>query len=149
MIRQKIKKYLESLESRCLDDVNLACEMMMFRFGDISIHSQCFTRIIRRERVLLTTLDYQNWDGETDTNNDEWHHLAQYKDIIVKNKVIKTELTDTNDVFIWLQNDICIQMLISNGSHHYGEACEQWRIFENNNKEAPHIVVYGETIESQ
>ena len=63
MIRQIIKKYLESLESRYLDDVNLACEMMMFRFGDISIHSQCFARILHKECVLLTTLYYQNWDG--------------------------------------------------------------------------------------
>lgn len=134
---------------KTLDNVNLAGEMMMFTFEDVSIHSQCFSRIMQKERVLLTTFDYQNWDGVTSTNNDEWYNLSQYKGIIINNKVIKTELADTNDVFICLENGIHIQIFISNGAPHYGEDCEQWRIFENNNKAAPHIVIYSESVEEE
>ena len=149
MERKIIKNYLELLIGRSLDSVNLACEMLMFAFGDISLHSQCFTRIMLKERVLLTTLDYHNWDGETDTNNDEWYNLSRYKNSIINNKVVKAELTETNDVFIWLENDIQIQMFIANGSPHYEEDNEQWRIFENNNEDSSHIVVYSESIQQE
>jgi hypothetical protein len=141
---ERIKEYLDLIIGRPLDDLNLACEMMMFTFGDISLHSQCFTRIMLKERVLLTTLDYQNWDEEVDTNNDEWYNLSRYKDLIINNKVIKTELTGVKDLFICLENDILIQIFISNSSPHYVKECEQWRIFEKGKKEIPHIVIYSE-----
>ncbi len=145
MNEEIIKNHLDLLIGRKLDNLNLACEMMMFIFGDISVHSQCFTRILHKDRILLTTLDYQNWDEITDTNNDEWHNLSQHKNIIVNNKVIKAEFTPTQDVFIQLENDICIQMFLSNGAPHYVEDCEQWRIF-NNNVGTPHVVIYSDHI---
>ena len=126
---EKIKDYLKELDGRKLDNLNLACEMIMLCFGDISIHSQCFTRIICGGKILLTTSDYQNWDGENEKHNDMWYNLAQYIDLIINNKVIKIELTDINDLFIWLENDVCIQMFISNSCPHYGDDREQWRIF--------------------
>ena len=147
MKRQVMKNYLDSLTGKFLDSLNLACEMMMFTFGNIAIHSQCFTRIMLKEQVLLTTLDYQNWDGENDENNDEWYNLSLYKNLITNNRVTKTLLTSTNDVFIWLENDIAIQMFISNGSSYYGEDREQWRIFDIDNKESPHVVVYSNSIQ--
>lgn len=149
MKRQTIKNYLDSLSEKTLDSLNLACEMMMFTFGDIAIHSQCFTRIMLKEQVLLTTLDYQSWDKENEKNNDEWYNLSLYKNSLLNNRVTKTLLTSTNDVFIWLENDISIQIFISNGSPYYVENCEQWRIFEIDNKESSHIVVYSNSIEEE
>ena len=149
MSRQKIVDYLKLLNGRNLDNLNLSCEMMMITFGDIAIHTQCFTRILCKERVLLTTLDYQNWDGVDDTNNDEWYNLSLHKDSIINNKVIKTQITDSNDLFIWLENDIQLQIFISNGSPHYVGDCEQWRIFEMDREDIPHIVVYSNYIQDE
>ena len=149
MKKMTIQNYLDSLSEKTLDSLNLACEMMMFTFGDIAIHSQCFTRIMLKEQVLLTTLDYQSWDQENEKNNDEWYNLSLYKKSILNNRVTKTLLTNTNDAFIWLENDISIQIFISNGSPHYVEDCEQWRIFEVDNKESSHIVVYSNSIKEE
>ena len=149
MSRQKIKDYLKELDGRNLDDLNLACEMMMFCFGDISIHSQCFTRIIRNEQILLTTSDYQNWDGENEKHNDMWYNLARHIDLIINKKVIETQLTDTNDLLIWLENDVCIQMFISHSCPHYGDDREQWRIFRQGNVDVPHTVVYSQTVQDE
>jgi len=149
MKRQAIQDYVDSLNGKSLDDLSLVCEMMTFTFGDIAIHSQCFTRIIRKEQVLVTTLDHQNWDGENEENNDERYNLSLYKNLILHNRVTKALLTSTNDVLIWLENDIAIQIWISNGTPHYAEDCEQWRIFQINNEDSPHIVVYASSIEEE
>ena len=145
MSRQRMTDYVSLLQGKNLDYLNLACEMMMFTFGDIAIHSQCFTRILCKERVLVTTLDYQNWDGIDEENNDEWYNLSLNKHAIINNKVLKTQLTSTNDLFIWLENDIQLQIIVSNSSPHYGEDYEQWRIFKIDRKD-PHIVVYSNSI---
>ena len=147
MNRQKIKDYLKMLIGKTLDHLNLACDMMMFTIGNIAIHSQCFTRIMKKNEILLTTLDYQSWDEETNENNDEWYNLSLHKDSIINTKVINAQLTDTNDILIWLENDIHIQIFISNGAPHYSEEREQWRIFEIDNEDIPHIVVYAKTIQ--
>lgn len=145
IIREKIKTYLDQIIGRTLDKVGLACEMMSFNFGDIALHAQCFTRILHKGRILVTTTDYQSWDGVIDTNNDEWYNLALHRAMIENSKVIKTKLTSTNDVLIWLENDIHIQIFISNSAPHHTEALEQWRIFERTT-ETPHIVVYSEGV---
>lgn len=140
---------MELLNGKRLSDLNLACEMMMFLFDNIAVHSQCFTRIMRKEQILLTTLDYQNRDETDDKNNDEWYNLSLHKNLIINNRVSRTQLTDSNDLFIWLENDIQIQMLISNGSPHYVEDSEQWRIFPIDNEDSPHTVVYSNSIQDE
>ena len=149
MYLQETKEYLEQLIGKRLDNLCLACQMMMFSFDNIAIHSQCFTRIIQKKQILLTTLDYQNWDEIKSENNDEWYNLSLHKDTIINNKVVQAKLTDTNDVFIWLENDIHIQIFVSNGSPHYIEDCEQWRIFDINNELLPHTVVYATTVQPE
>ena len=148
MNRQKIIEYLDSLIGRTLENISLSCEMMMFKFGEISIHSQCFTRIIYKDQILLTTFDYQNQDGVTSTNNDEWYNLSRHKELITCNKVVSADLSDTRDVIIRLGNDVLIQIFVSNSQPHYMEDSEQWRIFEKN-KDVPHIVVYSNSIRSE
>ncbi len=149
MIRKKIEKYLELLNGSTLNDMTLAAQMMMLSFGNIAVHSQCFTRIMHRNQILLTTLDYQNRDEVDDSNNDEWYNLSLHKDLIINNKVIQTEFTSNNDLFICLENDIQIQIFISNGSPHYVEECEQWRIFEIDSENKPHTVVYSNCIQEE
>ena len=75
-MRKMIKTKSEQLVGQVLHDVNLACEMIMLEFESISIHSQCFTRILNNDDVFLTTFDYKNWEGVKDTNNDELYNLA-------------------------------------------------------------------------
>jgi len=149
MEHEKLKAYFEALVGKTLTDLNTVCEMFCFMFEDICINSQCFTRILHKEQVLLTTTDYQSWDGVTDKNNDQWYNLSLYKDLIVNTKCSKAELTDTNDAFILTENDIRIQIFISNGAPHYGEDTEQWRIFEKGKPDVPHIVVYANFIQAE
>lgn len=143
----RTKGYLNQLVGKPLEDVRLACEMIMLDFGNIGIHAQGFTRIMEGSDILLTTLDYLNWDEVTDTNNDEWYNLAQYKSRIVGNKVTAVELTSSCDLTIRLENQICIQAFNSNGPSHYGdiEEQEQWRVLLDD--EDMHIVVYQKNIE--
>ena len=70
--RNTLQKHFEVIIGKQFTDLHLACEMMMFTFGEYALHTQCLTRIIHENDILVTTLDYQNWDGEVDTNNDEW-----------------------------------------------------------------------------
>lgn len=151
MTQDKIKAYLKQLVGTTLHDVRLACEMIVLDFGKFGVHTQCFTRIIEANKILLTTLDYQSWDGVDDQNNDEWYNLAQYKSRIVNNKVTAVELTELNDLLIWLENNIHIQAFILNGPAHYceDEDDEQWRLIIDGEKENEniHIVINRKTVD--
>ena len=146
---QKAKEYLDQLIGKTLQNITLACEMIVLDFGNFGVHAQGFVRILEENDILLTTLDYQNWDGVTDTNNDEWYNLAQFKSKIVNNKVLRIEMTERNDLFIELENNIMIQSFNSNGPSHYNEIeeQEQWRFLLDDEK--MHIVVYQKNIEFQ
>ena len=67
----KLIEHLQAIVGKRLDAINLACEMMMFSFENYEFHTQCLTRIICENDILVTTLDYQSWDGEVEDNNDE------------------------------------------------------------------------------
>lgn len=149
MLRQKLNQFLDNLIGKTLYDISLACEMMMFGFENRCIHSQCFTRIVLDGRILFTTLDFQNWDGVTDTNNDLWYNFAQNKSKLLGSKICKVELSETNDLFIWLENSAVIQMFFSNGAPHFETENEQWRVFEKGETQKAHIVVYSNRIEEQ
>ena len=149
MSQQDVKAYLQQLLGKTLLDIRLVCEMIVLDFGEFGVHAQGFTRILEGNDILLTTLDYHNWDGVTDTNNDEWYNLEQFKNKIVKNIVTEIELTATNDLFIRLEKNITIQAFNSNGPSHYNEIeeQEQWRFLSDD--ENMHIVVYNKNIEIQ
>ena len=94
-----LTKHLQVIGGKRLDAINLACEMMMFSFGEYELHAQCLTRIIRENDVLVTTLDYQSWDGETEENNDEWFFVEQNRDKIVGGMgVIENDFHDRKDL---------------------------------------------------
>lgn len=57
------------------------------------------------------------------------------------------EFTEINDLYIELDNSVCVQILTSNGPPHYVDNCEQWRVFDNTDETAEHIIVYSDAIE--
>ena len=130
-----------------LDDLNLVCEMMMFSFGKLELHAQCFTRIVKNGDILATTQDYQSWDGATDTNNDEWYFIKQYKDEIIGGAVQSIQISPAKDVLIKLDNGVQIEVFVANGYHHYAEENEQWVYFKHRDKTYPYIAVYNKTVE--
>ena len=120
----------------------------MLNFVNYKIHFQSFTRVIKNNDILLTTLDYQSWDKKEDKNNDEWYFLEKYKKEILNGIVIDVSLTKTNDLTIVFDNGITIETYISNGYSHYEEEQEQWRlILKLDNEESYDIVIYNKHIE--
>ena len=136
-------------------DIKQACEMLMFHFDKYAIHAQCLTRIIKDDDILLATADYQSWDGKNDKNNDEYYNLDKYKSIIEGGTIISVEVNPLCDLFIKLDNDITIQILIQNGYSHYDQEREQYRFFEigaddENEEQArqrKHYIIYNKHIE--
>ena len=49
----KLNKHLQTIVGKQLDALNMACEMMMFSFGEYELHAQCLTRIIYENDVLV------------------------------------------------------------------------------------------------
>lgn len=105
-----IKEFVLGMQNQKLEALNMACEMMMFDFGIYKLHTQCLTRIIKGNDILVTTLDYQSWDGEKDTNNDEWYFVDKFRDEIVGGVVVSVELSAINDLRLELSNGIVIEL---------------------------------------
>lgn len=145
--RDTLQKYFEVIVGQQFTDLHLACEMMMLTFGEYALHTQCFTRIIHENDILVTTLDYQNWDREVDTNNDEWYFVEQYREKIVGGIVMSVEVSALNDVMVVLNNGIRIELINKNGYHHFDDECEQWRLFKIDDYSYPHITVYSKTVD--
>lgn len=149
----ELNKSMQNIVGLKLNAIRYACEMLMFDFERYTIHSQCLTRIIKDDDILLTTLDYQSWDGEHEENNDEYYNLAKYKSEIEGGKVLSVEVNPLCDVIIALDNEITIQILIQCSYAHYVEENEQYRFFKvsddetENKKLPPHYVVYSKNIE--
>ena len=147
MSRKKLETYLELLSGSILDNLTLAAQMMMFSFGNIAIHSQCFTRIMHKNQILLTTLDYQNWDGEVDTNNDEWYFVEQNRDKIVGGTVTSVNVNAQHDITIVLDNSISIELFVKNGYQHFDDEQEQWVFFKHHDHSYPFITVYNKSVD--
>lgn len=145
--RDTLQKYFEVIVGQQFTDLHLACEMMMFTFGEYALDTQCLTRIIHENDILVTTLDYQNWDREVDTNNDEWYFVEQYREKIVGGIVMSVEVSALNDVMVVLNNGIRIELINKNGYHHFDDECEQWRLFKIDDYSYPHITVYSKTVD--
>lgn len=142
-----MKNIISEIENCILKSFNLACEMMVFDFGECIIHSQCLTRIIKNNDILFTTLDYQQWDGKESKNNDEWFFKEIYCNEIVGGRVLSVEISPLNDVKIIMDNGISIEMYVSNGYNHYDYEAEQYRLM----KKSPdvHIVVNSKSVEER
>lgn len=150
-----LKKSISKILGLRLTNIKCALEMLMFSFEDYVIHVQCLTRIVKKNDILVTTIDYQSWDGENPENNDERYNLEKYKPIILGGKVTSIKLNDLFDLEIALDNDIMIQIFIENSYAHYDEEREQYRFFktesenetEEQEKNRKHYVIYSKHVE--
>ena len=142
-----LNKYLQVIVGKKLEKLNLACEMMMFSFAEFELHSQCLTRIICENDILVTTFDYQSWDGDVEENNDEWYFVEQNRAKIVGGTVISVNVNALHDVTICLDNSISIELFVKNGYHHFDNEQEQWVFFKRNDHSYPFITVYNKSVD--
>ena len=143
----KLREHLQAIVGKRLDAINLACEMMMFSFDKYELHAQCLTRIICENDILVTTLDYQNWDGEAAENNDEWYFIEQNRGKIIGSTVTSADVNALHDVVIVLDNGARIELFIKNGHHHFDDELEQWVFFKRHDRSYPFITVYNKTVD--
>lgn len=143
----KLMEHLRIIVGKRFDAINLACEMMMFSFEEYALHAQCLTRIICGNDILATTLDYHSWDGEEESNNDEWYFVEEYRAKIVGGMVTSVNITPLYDVTINLDNGIRIELFLSNGYHHFDDEHEQWVFFKRHDHSYPFITVYNKTVD--
>ena len=142
-----LNNYLQSIIGTRWETLNFACEMMMFGFETYALHAQCFARIICGEEILVTTSDYQSWDGESEGNNDEWYFAEKYKSRITGGIVTAVNVTAFHDVEIVMENGVKIELFIQNGHHHFGGEQEQWVFFKPGDHAYPFITVYNKTVD--
>ena len=145
--QDKLNEHLQAIVGKQLDALNMACEMMMFSFEKYALHAQCFTRIICKNDVLVTTLDYQSWDGETEENNDEWYSIEQNRDKIVGGTVTSVNVNALHDITIVLDNSISIELFVKNGYQHFDDEQEQWVFFKHHDHSYPFITVYNKSVD--
>ena len=143
----KLNEHLQVIVGKQLVALNMACEMMMFSFEKYELHSQCLTRIICKNDVLVTTLDYQSWDGEIEKNNDEWYFVEQNRGKIVGGTVTSVKVNALHDVTIVLDNGISIELFVKNGYQHFDDEQEQWVFFKHNDHSYPFITVYNKSVD--
>ena len=145
--QDKLNEHLQAIVGKQLDVLNMACEMMMFSFEKYELHAQCLTRIICKNDVLVTTLDYQSCDGETEENNDEWYFVEQNRAKIVGGTVTSVNVNALHDVTIVLDNGISIELFVKNGYQHFDDEQEQWVFFKHHDHSYPFITVYNKSVD--
>ena len=145
--RAELQAHLQVIVGKRLDALNMACEMLMFSFEKYELHVQCLARIVAENDILVTTLDYQSWDGEAEENNDEWYFIEQNRAKIVGGMVTSININALHDVVITLDNGIIIELFIKNGYHHFEEEHEQWVFFRHNDHSCPFVTVYNKTVD--
>jgi len=146
-LQAKLMEHLQAIVGKRLDAINLACEMMMFRFEKYELHALCLTRILCENDILVTTLDYQSWDGEAEGNNDEWYFVEQNRSKIVGGTVLSVSINALHDVVIILDHGIKIELFVKNGCHHFDDEHEQWVFFKHHDHSHPFITVYNKTVD--
>ena len=154
----ELKNMIAKIVGLRLTVIGYACNMPMFNFenSDVgyALHAQCLTRIIKNDDILVTTHDYQSWDGEHEENNDFLFNLKKFKSQIEGGLVVSVEVNSLFDVVIILDNDVTIQVIIDNSYAHYDDELEQYRFFkvlekedDDENNLSPHYVVYSKHID--
>lgn len=142
-----LNEYLQVIVGKKLEKLNVVCEMMTFSFDDYAFHALGLTRIIKDNDILVTTLDYQNWDRKIDTNNDELYFVDKYRDKIEGGIVISVSVSPLYDVKIIMDNGIIIETFIKNGYHHFDDENEQWVFFRCNDHTRPFISVGNKSVD--
>ena len=144
--QSKLNEHLQAIVGKQLDSLTMACEMLMFSFGEYALHALCLTRIICENDILVTTSDYQSWDGKVEENNDEWYFIEKNKAKIVGGRVTSASVNALYDINIVLDNGIKIELFITNGYHHFDDEQEQWVFFKHDDNSFPFITVHNKTV---
>ena len=142
-----LMEHLQTIVGKRLDAINLACEMMVFSFEKYELHAQCLARIVCQNNILVTTLDYQSWDGEVEGNNDEWYFVEQNRAKIVGGVVTSVTVNALHDAAIVLDNGTKIELFIKNGNYHFDDEQEQWVFFKRHDHTYPFITVYNKAVD--
>ena len=144
-----IRDFIDLLIGRKLEYLCCQCEILDFGFsGDLVLHAMGCSRVIAEGDILITTLDYQSWDQNSSSNNDEWYNKDLFKDRIVGGVVTSAEINKLNDLHITLDNGITIECFIANSYPHFDEEREQWLLFEHTKDNSGRfLVAYNKRIE--
>lgn len=129
-MKQEVKEFVNSLIGRKLVSICCEAEILDFNFGPLVLHGMGCTRVIKNDDILITTLDYQFWDGVDSAHNDEWFHVERLRGEIIGGAVTSVEISPWHDLRVYLDNGVTIECLIANAYPHYAEALEQWVLFE-------------------
>lgn len=123
-------------------------EILDFDFAPLALHAMGCSRVIKNNDILVTTLDYQSWDLDESTHNDEWFNVERFYSEIIDGTVISVEISLCHDLRIKLDNNIVIECLIANAYPHYGEEQEQWVLFEpTKDHSGTFLTVYNKSID--
>ena len=121
---------IRDLMGQTLSDLGAHHEILILRFGEYEIQVSCFARIIQNGEILLTTQDYQSWDGKDRKNNDMYLNIAKHGATLIGQTVRSVEVSNVNDLFIVLDNDAKIEIFSSEGRHRLSEESEQWFFYK-------------------
>lgn len=136
------------LVGQTLRDLGAHHQILIFRFGEYEIHADCFTRIVRDGKILLTSLDYQSWDGTDYTHNDMYSNIAAHGGDLIGQTVQSVEISPVHDLLITLSKDARIEILCSAGSRRFSDEAEQWFFYKPKDPEYPFLSVGREISEA-
>ena len=141
-------RFVNRLVGKKLLRVCCEAEILDFDFAPLALHAMGCSRVIKNNDILVTTLDYQSWDLDESTHNDEWFNVERFYSEILGGTVISVEVSLCHDLRIKLDNNIVIECLIANAYPHYGEEQEQWVLFEpTKDYSGTFLTVYNKSID--
>lgn len=150
-MRKEAIEFVNSLVGRKLVSLCCEAEILDFNFEPLILHGMGCSRIIKNNDILVTTLDYQSWDGVDSTHNDEWVNMERFRSEIVGGTVTSVAISPYHDLRIYLDNGVTIECLIVNAYPNYGETLEQWVLFEagkgQRGQSGSFLTVYNKTVD--
>lgn len=144
----RMLQFVNLLTGRKLEHFCCEAEILDFGFGALVLHAMGCTRVIKDNDILVTTIDYQSWDQEESTNNDEWFNMGKFHSEIVGGSVVSVRTSPWNDLHIRMDNGVMIECLVANAYPHYGEELEQWVLFEHTGDgSGTFLTVYNKSVD--
>ena len=132
-MNDKEKSFADRLIGKTLENIFCQADILEFAFSetDLVLHAMGLARVIKDGEILITSIDYQSWDGENSENNDMYLNVEKYKDGITGGTVVSVSVSAVNDLKIELDNGAVIECLIANAVTNYEDETEQWVLFEH------------------
>ncbi len=131
-MRQDIIDFVSLLVGKNLEYLGCEADLLEFVFEeDLVLHAAGFSRVVADDEILITTPDYQSWDGIDSMHNDENFNMTTHRERIVGGRVLSAAVNALGDLTITLDNGVTVECRIANAAPHYGEDAEQWVLFEH------------------